>query len=105
LWIVPLLDGTGPAGEVDALGFFCLELDGVFAIDGAVRVEELAGYVAEDGGATGGDASFGDEDEEACEELADVVAGGEFGEFGEELGGEVGEVALVVLEGKTNGAT
>jgi hypothetical protein len=34
--------------------------------------------------------------------LADVGASGEFGEFGEEFGGEVGEVALVMLEGKTD---
>ena len=55
-------------------------------------VEELVGDVAEDGGAAGGDASFGDE--EAGEELADVIAGGEFGEFGKELGGEIFVVVL-----------
>lgn len=32
---------------------------------------------------------MGDKGEEAGEELADVDAGGEFGEFGEEIGGEV----------------
>jgi hypothetical protein len=70
-----------------------------FEGDGAVGVEELVGDVGEDGSAAGGDAPFGDEDEEAGEELADVGAGGEFGEFGEEFGGEIGEVALVLLDG------
>jgi hypothetical protein len=54
-----------------------------------VGVEELVGDVGKDGGAAGRDAAFGDEGEEAAEELADVDAGGELGEFGEEVGGEV----------------
>ena len=102
--IFALAGGAGPAGEVDTRGIE-FEVEGGFLVDGAVGVEELAGEVAENGGAAWGDASFGDEDEETCEELADVAAGGEFGEFGEEFGGEVGEVALVVLEGKTDGDT
>jgi hypothetical protein len=57
-------------------------------------VEELVGDVGKDGGAAGRDAAFGDEGEEAAEELADVDAGGELGEFGEEVGGEVFRVVL-----------
>jgi len=76
-----------------------------FEGDGAVGVEELVGDVGEDGGAAGGDAAFGDEGEEAAEELADVGAGGELGEFGEEVGGEMGEIALVLLECGTDGGT
>ena len=94
--------GAGPVGEVEARGIE-FEVEDGFLVDGAVGVEELAGDVAEDGGATRGDASFGDDDEEAGEELADVGAGGEFEEFGEEIGGEVGEVALVVLDGGAEG--
>jgi hypothetical protein len=48
----------------------------------------LVGDVGEDGGAAGGDAAFGDEDEEACEELADAVRRVELGELGKEVGGE-----------------
>jgi hypothetical protein len=79
------------------------DLVSVFAVDGAVGVEELVGDVAKDGGAAGGDAAFGYEDEEAGEELADIGTGGELGEFGEEFGGEVGEIALVLLEGGAEG--
>jgi len=78
---------------------------GGFEEDGAVGVEELVGDVGEDGGAAGGDAAFGDEGEEAGEELADVRAGGELGEFGEKVGGEVGEIALVLLAGGPQGGT
>ncbi len=45
--------------------------------------------VAQDGGATRRDAAIGDEDQEPREKLVDVDAGVEFGEFGEEIGGEV----------------
>jgi hypothetical protein len=68
-----------------------------FEGDGAVRVEELVGDVGEDGGAAWGDTAFGDEGEKAAEELADVGAGGEFGEFGEEVGGEVFRVVVIWL--------
>jgi hypothetical protein len=43
-----------------------------FEGDGAVGVEELVGDIGEDRGAAWGDAAFGDEGEEAAEELADV---------------------------------
>jgi hypothetical protein len=66
-----------------------------FEGDGAMGVEELVGDVGEDGGAAWGDAAFGDEDEEASEEFVDVRAGGEFGEFGEEVGGEVFRVVVL----------
>ncbi len=50
--------------------------------------------VGQDGGATGGDAAFGDENEEAGEELVDVNGGVELGELGEKVGGEVFRVIL-----------
>jgi len=71
-----------------------------FQDDGAVGMEELVGDVGEDGGAAGGDAAFGDESEETGEELADVGACGELGEFREEVGGEV---FRVVVDGHRNG--
>jgi hypothetical protein len=87
----PIVEGVGDVE--DDLGVF---LGGSgFEGDGAVGVEELVGDVGEDGGAAGGDAAFGDEGEEASEELADVDAGGEFGEFGEEVGGEVFRVVVL----------
>jgi hypothetical protein len=85
--------GTGPVAEVP-FNSFLLGLDGVVAGDGAMGVEKLVGDVGHDGGATGGDAAFGDEDEEAGEKLVDVEAGAELGEFGEEFGGEVFRVVL-----------
>jgi hypothetical protein len=71
-------------------------LEKVFAVDGAVRVEELVGDVTQDGGAARGDAAFGDENEEPGEKLVDVDGGVELGEFGEEVGGEVFRVVLDV---------
>ena len=67
----------------------------MLAVDGVVRMQELVGDVGEDGGAARGDAAFGDEDEEAGEELVDVHGGIELGELGEEVGGEI----LGVFEG------
>jgi len=86
-------DGVGPV----ALGARHIvdDSDGLFVggigfeEDGAVGVEELVGDVGKDRGATRGDAAFGYESEEAGEELPDVRAGGELGEFREEVGGEV----------------
>src|SRR5712692_1135844 len=89
--------------EDNLLWLFGLSI--LFALDGAVGVEELVGDIGKDGGAAGGDAAFGDEDQEAGEKLADVRAGGELGEFGEEVGGEVGEIALVLLAGGPQGGT
>ena len=65
-----------------------------FEGDGAVGVQELVGDVGLDGGAAGRDAAFGDEGEEAAEELADVGASGELGEFGEEIGGKIFRVVV-----------
>jgi hypothetical protein len=62
-------------------------------------VEELVGDVGEDGGAAGRDAASGDEREESAEKLADVRAGGELGEFGEEIGGEVFRITERLLVG------
>jgi hypothetical protein len=63
------------------------------AVDGALGVEDLVGDVGHNGGAARGDAAFGDEDEEAGEELVDGKGGVEFGRLGEKVGGEVFEVA------------
>jgi len=67
-----------------------------FEDDSALGMEELVGDVGEDGGAAGGDAAFGDEKEEAGEELVDVDGGVELelGELGEKVGGEVFRVIL-----------
>jgi len=61
----------------------------VFACDGAMGVEELVGDVGKDGGAARGYAAFGDEDQEAVEELVDVRGGIELREFGEEFREEI----------------
>jgi hypothetical protein len=65
----------------------------LFLIDGPVRMEELVGEVAEDGGAAGRDASSGDLNDETGEEFLDVLAGGKFVESREEVGGEILGVA------------
>ena len=88
--------GAGPVAEVEFKAFFLLGLDEVIARDGPMGVEELVGDVGHDRGAAGGDAAFGDEDEEAGEKLVDVDAGAELGEFGEEFGGEAFRVVLDV---------
>jgi hypothetical protein len=85
--------GARPVAEVEFKAFF-LGLDGIVAGDGAMGVEELVGDVGHDGGASGGNAAFGDEDEEAGEKLVDVDAGAELGELREEFGGEVFGVIL-----------
>jgi hypothetical protein len=59
-----------------------------------MEVQELVGYVGHDRGPAGRDAAFGGEDQEAGEKLADVEAGAELGEFGEEFGGEIFRVVL-----------
>lgn len=64
-----------------------------FLVDGAVGMEELVGEVAEHGGAARRDASPGDLNDEAREEFLDVLAGGEFVEFWEELGEQVFGIA------------
>lgn len=88
--------GARHAGEVDLRRFVEME-DGFairFYVMSAVGVEKLVGNVGQDGGAAGADATFGDENEEASEELADVNGGGEIRELGKEVGGEVFEVIL-----------
>ena len=82
--------GAGDATWLDLADF--LKDDRLFLADGAVGVEELVGDVSEDGGAARGDTAFGDEDEEAGEELVDGSGGVEFGRLREEIGGEIFEV-------------
>ena len=64
-----------------------------FLVDGAVRMQEPVGEVAEHGGAAGRDAAPGDLNEEAGEEFLDVLAGRELVELGEQVGGEVFGIA------------
>jgi hypothetical protein len=54
-----------------------------------VRVEELIGDVCENGGAPRRDAAFGDQSEKTGKKLAEIDSRREFGELGEEVGGEV----------------
>ncbi len=63
-----------------------------------VRVEELIGDVSENGSASRRDAAFGDQSEEAGEKLAEIDGRREFGELGEEVGGEVFRI-VIQLEG------
>jgi len=60
-----------------------------FLLDDTVGVKELVGDIGENGGAAGRHAAFGGLDEEAREEFAKVVRGGEFGEAAEEVPGEI----------------
>ena len=92
--VKPRVAGAGDIAGLEAGRAGVLELEKVFAVDGAVGVEELVGDVGEDGGAAGGDAAFGDEDHQPGEELVDVDGGVELGEFGEEVGGEVFRIVL-----------
>jgi len=62
-------------------------------------VNELVGDVAQDGGATRGDAALGDQDKEAGEKLVNVDRRAEFGKFGEEVGGEVLRVTVRLRRG------
>src|SRR5713226_4610056 len=90
-WVGPVALGAGHV-EDDFLGLVVQGLG--FEDDGAVGVEELVSDVGEDGGAAGGDAGFGGEDQQPGEELVAVDGGVELGEFGEEVGGEVFRVVL-----------
>ncbi len=92
--VKPRVAGAGDIAGLEAGRAGVLELEKVFAVDGAVGVEELVSDVGQDGGAAGGDAAFGDEDHQPGEELVDVDGGVELGEFGEEVGGEVFRIVL-----------
>ena len=61
-------------------------------------MEELIGDVSENGSASRRDAAFGDQSEEAGEKLAEIDGRREFGELGEEVGGEVFRI-VIQLEG------
>jgi len=62
-------------------------------------VDELVGDVAQDGGATRGDAAFGYKSQEPRQKLINVDGGVEFGKFGEKFGGEVFRVIVGMLRG------
>ena len=68
-------------------------------------MDELVGDVAQDGGATRGDAAFGHEGQEPCEKVVNVDRGVEFGKFGEKFGGEVFRVMVGMLRGAGVGET
>ena len=55
--------------------------------------------VAQDGGATRGDAAFGNEGQEPREKVVNVDRGVEFGKFGEKFGGEAFRVIVGMLRG------
>ena len=86
-------------------GDLFLELEKVFAVDGAVGVEELVGDVTQDRGAARRDAPFGNKDQELGEELVDVNGGLKLGEFGEEFPGEVEGIIWRLLEPGADGGT
>src|SRR5712691_7674620 len=88
--------------EDNLLWLFGLSI--LFALDGAVGVEELVGDIGKDGGAARGDAAFGDEDQEAVEKCVDVYGGIELREFGEELRGKIFRVTLGVERKGAGGA-
>ena len=62
-------------------------------------MDELIGDVAQDGGATRGDAALGHEGQEAREKLVQVDRGIASGKFREKLGGEVFRVIAGMLRG------
>jgi hypothetical protein len=69
-------------------------------LDGGEGAEEQAGGVGDDGGATGGDAVLGEEDQELGENLVDVGGRGELGKLADQLGPEVDGVGGWGLEMK-----
>jgi hypothetical protein len=100
----PRVAWTWEIAQLDA-GRVGLKFEKVFAVDGAVGVEELVGDVGQDGGAARGDAAFGDKDQELGEELVDVNGVLELGGFTEEVGGEVERIIGRLLEPGSDGGT
>jgi hypothetical protein len=101
----PRVAWTWEIAQLDAGRVGILELEKIFAVDGAVGVEELVGDVGHDGSAARGDAAFGDEDQELGEELVDVNGVLELGGFTEEVGGEVEGIIGRLLEPGADGGT
>jgi hypothetical protein len=85
------------SGEADERGFAKTGLPIPRGRRGGV--EKLTHDVGQNGSAARGDATADYQDEETREELAEIRAGREFGEFGKELGGKVGGVTLGRREG------
>jgi len=67
-------------------------------LDSGEGAEELIGDVSHDGGALGGDAVLGKKAEKFCQKALNLRSGLEFTDFAEEIGGEVGGFAGVLLE-------
>src|SRR5579859_511660 len=66
---------------------------GGFLVDDQHAAEDEAESVGDDGGAAGGDAALGDEDDEMGESRVDFLGGLEGGgDFAEEIGGEIGTI-------------
>jgi hypothetical protein len=97
--------GAGNIAGLKAGRVGILELEEVFAVDGAVGVEKLVGDVGQDRGTARGNATFGDENEEPGEKLVDVDGGVELGELGEELRREVEGVIWRLLKADADGGT
>jgi hypothetical protein len=89
--------GTGPVEDEFWRGGVFL-IGGEFAVHHGESAEELVGEVGEDGGAAGGDASFGEEDEDAGEGVVDVGGGVEVFEAFWEIGGDVGLMIEILRE-------
>ena len=103
-WMVQLAGWARDVADLDH-GNLVLELEEVFAVDGAVGVKELVGDVTQDGGAAWRDTPFGNKDQELGEELVDVNGGLKLGEFGEEFPGEVEGIIWRLLEPGADGGT
>ncbi len=69
-----------------------------FLFDGGEGAEKQAVDVGEDGGASRGDAVLGEQEEELGEDLVDVRGGQEADELAHQVGGEVGDLAFLLLE-------
>lgn len=66
---------------------------GGFFVDDEYAAKDKAEGVGDDGGAAGGDAALGNEDDEMGESRVDFLGGLEGGgDFAEEIGGEIGTI-------------
>jgi len=64
-----------------------------------MRVDELVGEIAQDGGAARGDAALGNKGKEPREKLFHVDGGIQSGEFGEKFGGQVFRIIERLVRG------
>src|ERR1700736_5050670 len=85
VWIA----AVGARSVEDNLGWFVLGLGNA--------AQQKVADVGDDGGAAGGDAILGGEDEEAREDVIDVVGSIKFGHLADEHRADVGEFAVCGL--------